>query len=245
MNTEDKGTFLSMRAALLAMQEKGITHISEEQARQIAGDHADGIIGRAHEIEAAERTTHTTVAEKAEAEDVFAVVGAAIQEKIMELGARLYEHDHVRYISEDSYVTRNEAHAELGFLENMASEIATLKAGETLDLSRTETDYGFDPEEAATDRMSGLEYVPAIDRDRDEHAGHIAIVEPQLAQPRAAGITIDPSFHTEAPRDYWEQEQEMLERLSGEYPEWHATETGINTAPVEGEQSDSQRPQSL
>lgn len=46
---------LATRADLKAMQERGVTHISEDEARQIAGPRAEALVQRALEIAAAER----------------------------------------------------------------------------------------------------------------------------------------------------------------------------------------------
>jgi hypothetical protein len=127
-------------------------------------------------------------------EEVIKAVQAVIAERIDRLNERLNDQDSPRYISEDSYVTRNEAYAERQFLADMNAQLDKLGPEEVLDLSRTETDYGYDPEEAASDRMSGVEYEPSIERDKREHESHIESVAPQLEQLKAHGVTVDTSF---------------------------------------------------
>lgn len=136
--------------------------------------------------------------------DVIKAVQAVLVERIDRLNTRLNDQDSPHFISEDSYVTRNDAHAERQFLEDMNAQLGTLKPGDVLDLSRTETDYGYDPEEAESDRMSGVEYVPSVERDKQEHESHLESVAPQLEQLRSHGVTVDTSFKTVEPKAEWE-----------------------------------------
>lgn len=91
-------------------------------------------------------------------------------------------------------------------------------SGDVLDLSRTETDYGYDEEEAASARESGVDYVPSIERDRQEHESHIDSIAPQLEQLRAHGVTIDTDFKIAAPpsqRDF----DAYMDELAKEFAE--------------------------
>lgn len=149
--------------------------------------------------------------------------------KLEKLDARLSDRDSPSYISEDSYATRNEAYADRQFFSDFKAQLEGLEPGGTLDLSRTETDYGYDPEEAASDRMSGLEYEPATERSRSEHEGHIASVAPLLEQLRVAGITIDTSFNTveassEQERAAWDAE--ILAEINAEENAYYAGQNG-------------------
>lgn len=234
MSTRDTNDLLAFRASLVALKESGATHINLEAARQLAGERAERLIDRAQTFN-----------------NAISNVGAAVQGRIDGLHARLYERDSANYISEDSYATRNDVHAELGFLGKMAAGVAKLEPGGTLDLSRTETDYGYDQEEAATDRMSGLDYVPAIERQEAEHETHVYRVSRLLDQLRDAGVNIDTTFHAVPQTHDWDDDwryeeangQELLDQI--EANEQRRDDQGINTAPIEGEQADSTRPQSL
>ncbi|MGK9338494.1 relaxase/mobilization nuclease domain-containing protein [Sinorhizobium meliloti] len=126
--------------------------------------------------------------------DVIKAVQTVIAERIDRLDERLSD------IAEDSYATRNEVSAERQFLADMNGQLEKLGPADVLDLSRTEADYGYDEEEAASARESGVDYMPAIERDRQEHESHIDSVAPQLEQLRAHGVTIDTDFKIAAPR---------------------------------------------
>jgi len=121
-------------------------------------------------------------------------------------------------ISEDSYATRNEVSAEQQFLADMNGQLDKLGPEDVLDLSRTETDYGYNEEEAASARESGVDYVPSIERDREEHESHIDSVAPQLERLRALGVTIDTDFKIAAPpsqRDF----DAYMDELAKEFAE--------------------------
>ncbi|MDH1270284.1 hypothetical protein N5C81_21960 [Rhizobium pusense] len=155
-------------------------------------------------------------------EEVFKAVQAAVAERLNHLNARLTDQDSPHFISEDSYVTRNEARAERQFLADMKDQLDKLEPGGSLDLSRTETDYGYDPEEAATDRMSGLEYETATARAEREHESHVESVASLLEQLRARGVTVDTSFKTVEPTgpsaaEWAAQDAELVEDQEQEY----------------------------
>ncbi|QPB24456.1 conjugal transfer protein TraA [Rhizobium sp. 007] len=132
-------------------------------------------------------------------EEVIKGVQAVIVERIDRLDERLNNQDSPNFISEDSYAIRGEASAERQFLSDMSAQLDRLGAGEILDLSRTEVDYGYDDEDAYSARMSGLEYEPEIERDRREHEGHVESVAPQLEQLKAHGVTVETSFRVVEP----------------------------------------------
>ncbi|MCA1441984.1 conjugal transfer protein TraA [Ensifer sp. IC4062] len=140
--------------------------------------------------------------------DVIKAVQTVIAERI----------DRLSDLAEDSYVTRNEVSAERQFLADMNGQLDKLGPGDVLDLSRTETDYGYDEEEAASARESGVDYVPSIERDGQEHESHIDSVAPQLEQLRAHGVTIDADFKIAAPpsqRDF----DAYMDELAKEFAE--------------------------
>ncbi|MDX0870272.1 conjugal transfer protein TraA [Sinorhizobium medicae] len=144
--------------------------------------------------------------------EVIEAVQTVIAERIDRLNERLSD------ISEDSYATRNEVSAERQFLADMNGQLDKLGPGDVLDLSRTETDYGYDEEEAASARESGVDYVPSIERDRQEHESHIDSVAPQLEQLRAHGVTMDTDFKIAAPpsqRDF----DAYMDELAKEFAE--------------------------
>ncbi|MDX0060732.1 conjugal transfer protein TraA, partial [Sinorhizobium meliloti] len=144
--------------------------------------------------------------------DVIKAVQAVIAERINRLNERLSD------ISEDSYATRNEVSAERQFLSDINAQLDKLGPGDILDLSRTESHYGYDEEEAASARESGVDYVPSIERDRQEHESHIDSVAPQLEQLTAHGVTIDTDFKIAAPpsqRDF----DAYMDELAKEFAE--------------------------
>ncbi|RMI14894.1 conjugal transfer protein TraA [Sinorhizobium meliloti] len=144
--------------------------------------------------------------------DVIKAVQTVIADRIDRLNERLSD------IAEDSYATRNEVSAERQFLADMNGQLDKLGSGDVLDLSRTETDYGYDEEEAASARESGVDYVPSIERDRQKHESHIDSIAPQLEQLRAHGVTIDTDFKIAAPpsqRDF----DAYMDELAKEFAE--------------------------
>ncbi|APG93030.1 hypothetical protein [Sinorhizobium americanum] len=148
--------------------------------------------------------------------DVIKAVQTVIAERIDRLNERLSD------ISEDSYATRNEVSAERQFLADMNGQLDKLGPGDVLDLSRTETDYGYDEEEAASDRESGVDCVPSIERDRQEHESHIDSVAPQLEQLRAYGVTINTDFKIAAPppqRDFDAYMNELAKEFAEAEPD--------------------------
>ncbi|MFA1626956.1 conjugal transfer protein TraA [Rhizobium mongolense] len=151
--------------------------------------------------------------------DVIKAVQTVIAERIDRLNERLSDQGSPHYISEDSHATRNDAYAERQFLADMNAQLDKLGPGDVLDLSRTETDYGYDEEEAASDRMIGVDHVPSIERDRQEHESHLDSVAPQLEQLRAHGVTIDADFKIAAPpsqRDFDAYMDEMAREFDPE-----------------------------
>ncbi|MQW33486.1 conjugal transfer protein TraA [Sinorhizobium meliloti] len=148
--------------------------------------------------------------------DVIKAVQTVMAERIDRLDERLSD------IAEDSYATRNELSAERQFLADMNGQLDKLGPGDVLDLSRTETDYGYDGEEAASARESGVDYVPSIERDRQEHESHIDSVAPQLEQLRAHGVTIDTDFKIAAPpsqRDFDAYMNELAKEFAEAEPD--------------------------
>ncbi|RVI62637.1 conjugal transfer protein TraA [Sinorhizobium meliloti] len=148
--------------------------------------------------------------------DVIKAVQTVIADRIDRLNERLSE------IAEVSYATRNEVSAERQFLADMNGQLDKLGPGDVLDLSRTETDYGYDEEEAASARESGVDYVPSIERDRQEHETHIDSVAPQLEQLRAHGVTIDADFKVAAPpsqRDFDAYMNELAKEFAEAEPD--------------------------
>lgn len=92
--------------------------------------------------------------------------------------------------SEDTYATRNEIHEDISFLTWFAGKIATARPGTTVDLRRTITDYGYDPEEEAADIASGLPYVPQADRVAADYQRRILTLSPLLRRLEGAGVRV-------------------------------------------------------
>nr|WP_244561504.1 hypothetical protein [Ensifer aridi] len=148
--------------------------------------------------------------------DVIKAVQTVIAERIDRLNERLSD------IAEDSYATRSEISAERQFLADMNGQLDKIGPADVLDLSRTETDYGYDEEEAASARESGVDYVPSLERDRHEHESHVDSVAPQLEQLRAHGVTIDTDFKIAAPpsqRDFDVHMNELAKEFAEAEPD--------------------------
>ena len=77
----------------------------------------------------------------------------SLRDHVQLLDARL------RDTSEDSYATRNELRDEIVQFKQFIHGLETAIPGKGLDFTRQIVDYGYDPEQAASDRMCGLEYV--------------------------------------------------------------------------------------
>lgn len=123
--------------------------------------------------------------------------------------------------SEDSYVTRNELHGRIKFLNDFSKMIRTALPGGTVDLSVEVVDHGYDAEEAAADQSCGLEYVPDIERKRSAHEMHLESVQDVIDSLRKMGVKVRTDFTALDPREtYLEEEDEQAEVDPSEmYPE--------------------------
>ncbi|MGK9204374.1 conjugal transfer protein TraA [Sinorhizobium meliloti] len=168
-----------------------------------------------HAIDRAEKQAEVDRQDDGRA-DVIKAVQTVIAERIDRLNERLSD------IAEDSYATRSEISAERQFLADMNGQLDKIGPADVLDLSRTETDYGYDEEEAASARESGVDYVPSLERDRHEHESHVDSVAPQLEQLRAHGVTIDTDFKIAAPpsqRDFDAYMNELAKEFAEAEPD--------------------------
>lgn len=110
--------------------------------------------------------------------------------------------------SDDSYATQNELRDRIGFLEDFSKKIRKAVPGGTLDLSVQVEDYGYDAEEAAADQSCGLEYVPAIERERSAHAMDLASVQDIINSLRKMGVKVRTEFTVIAPPEMYSEEEE-------------------------------------
>ena len=96
--------------------------------------------------------------------------------------------------SEDSYATRNELRGRIEFLSDLSKKIRKAVPGGTVDLSIQVKDYGYDAEEDAADQSCGLEYVPAIERERSAHEMDLASVQDVIGSLRKMGVKVRTDF---------------------------------------------------
>lgn len=126
--------------------------------------------------------------------DAVSDVRAAVAKMIEEIDVRLFDRDAPYYISEDSYVTRNEARDEQWFLTRLKKQLDAFETGRVVDLSRRVPDHGYDPEDAEMARLNGLPYVPWVSQEMSAHERHVARIADLLQQLEASGVTVDTGF---------------------------------------------------
>jgi len=119
-------------------------------------------------------------------------------------------------IDEDSYASRSQARDDPGFVGRFEEIIAKVKPSDTVDLRRVGINYGYDPEEAYSDRSVGLEYVPAIKRERSQYERDIRRVQPFIDRMEDAGVKVRTDFrqiwHEDYYPDIFRSDQESLNR---------------------------------
>jgi hypothetical protein len=101
---------------------------------------------------------------------------------------------HYDGLAEDSYATRMEAREDLRFIHEFERAIAGVKSGDVIDLRRVGIDYGYDPEEAFSDRSVGLEYVPPIEQERRQFDRDMGRVQPFINSLEEAGVIVRREF---------------------------------------------------
>lgn len=126
---------------------------------------------------------------------------AGIRDQVAMLRANLERHHDG--ISEDSYAIRLEAWQDLVFVSHFEGAIAHLKPGDELDLRRVGINYGYDPEEVYSDRSVGLEYLPAIERERSQYESDIHRLQSFIDGLEDAGVKVRREF-----RELWHDEHD-------------------------------------
>lgn len=122
-----------------------------------------------------------------------------VRDSVAELRAGLER----RYdnVDEDSYASRMDARADLRFAYQFELAIAKVKPGDEVDLRRVGINYGYDAEEAYSDRSVGLEYVPAIERERSQFRSDMNLVQPFIDDLEKAGVIVRRQF-----RELWHED---------------------------------------
>lgn len=119
-------------------------------------------------------------------------------------------------IDEDSYASRTEARNDLAFVTQFEQIIAKVKPGDEIDLRRVGINYGHDPEEAYSDRNVGLEYVPAIERERSQYGSDIQRIQPFIDRLEDAEVKVCTDFreiwHEDHYPDVFRSDQRSLNR---------------------------------
>jgi hypothetical protein len=109
-------------------------------------------------------------------------------------------------IGEDSYASRIEGRERVNFLTWFNSKVAKADAKRVVDLRRTITDYGYDPEAAATDQSCGLEYVSEADRKETDYHINIGSVSGLIQRLEQAGVKVATGVRRVRP-DYEDEDE--------------------------------------
>jgi hypothetical protein len=132
--------------------------------------------------------------------------------------AMMRESLHQRYnnTDEDSYASRLEARDDLVFVRSFEQAIGEVKPDDVVDLRHVGINYGYDPDEAYSDRSVGLEYVPAIERERSQYESGIRGIQPFIDRLEVAGVTVRTAFRQVLDDEYdprlFRSDQESLNR---------------------------------
>lgn len=116
-----------------------------------------------------------------------------LRDHVQLLDARL------RDTSEESYATRNELRDEIVQFKQFIHGLETAIPGKGLDFTRQIVDYGYDPEQAASDRMCGLEYVSDFERAKTVYESSIEQIQPVIESLERAGIRVETGVISMAP----------------------------------------------
>ena len=69
-------------------------------------------------------------------------------------------------------------------------------------------DYGSDPEESEAERSCGLEYIPAVERERSAHEMDLESVQDVIDSLRRMGVTVRTDFTAVVPPEMYSEEDE-------------------------------------
>jgi hypothetical protein len=109
-------------------------------------------------------------------------------------------------LSEDAYASRNEIYEDISFLTWFAGKVARARPGASVNLGRTVTDYGYDPEDEASQRSSGLPYTPEADQEEADYHRRIGALSPLLRRLDGAGVRVKTGIKRVFPKDEFEEE---------------------------------------
>jgi hypothetical protein len=107
-------------------------------------------------------------------------------------------------IDEDSYASRMEGRERVHFLTWFNGKVAKAAATRVVDLRRTITDYGYDPEEAAADQSCGLPYVSEADRTETDYHSNVGSVSGLIERLEKSGVQVLTGVRRVAPDDEFE-----------------------------------------
>jgi hypothetical protein len=75
-----------------------------------------------------------------------------------------------------------------------------------INLGRTITAYGYDPEEQASQRACGLPYVPEADQEVADYQRRIGALSPMLCRLEGAGVQVITGIKRVFPKEYGDEE---------------------------------------
>lgn len=235
---------LAIRTDLKSLQERGVTHISHEEAHQIAGSRSEALIARAWEMEDQQYRTKDP-SEWTEV-DVAAFARSVQRSDDEFYSKRNAEQDepfaeHVKdYAWEKARQEYGPAQHEPAVVQltNRAREIEAtehLEAQRANEIRNRAIEQQLRDEHAGSIDPTSLEQV-AQDREMVRNAESIAAKEAreaQAASEAARALTQNPSERLD-PNTVKGERLEELQRLQSK---------SINTSPVDGEEPDSHKPQ--
>jgi len=109
-------------------------------------------------------------------------------------------------LSDDAFASRTEAREDIQFLTWFAGKIARARPQAPVDFRRTVTDYGCDPEDEASQRSSGLPYVPEADQEEADYHRRIGALSPLLRRLEGAGVRVKTGIKRVFSKDEFEEE---------------------------------------
>jgi hypothetical protein len=109
--------------------------------------------------------------------------------------------DRLDETSEDSYATRNELRDKISQFSQFQEQVIRTTPGKPVDLTAEITDYGYDAEAAASDRMCGLDYVSDYEREKEVYESSMEQIERLIEELKRTGLVVKSGVITVDPPD--------------------------------------------